>query len=267
MSDKTLPGKKILQVHTFLVYGFLYLPIIILVAFSFNSEPRSVSIKSFTLQWYYKLFQNIELLRALENSLKIGLIATLASTIIGTLAAMALTRYEFKGKPAIGGLVYMPMLIPEVVMAVSMLTVFVGVGVRLSLWTVILAHVGFCSAYVAITVKARLHGFNKTLEEAAQDLGADEWTTFKKVTLPLIFPGILAGGMLAFTLSFDDFVITFFNAGVGATTLPLKIYSMLKFGVTPEINAISTLMLVITFGFMIFFDIVQAKGQKKKAPV
>jgi spermidine/putrescine transport system permease protein len=143
-------------------------------------------------------------------------------------------------------------------MGVALLTCFVGLKIRLSLLTVILAHIAFCSSYVAVTVRARLHGFNRTLEEAAMDLGADEWTTFKKVSFPIIFPGILAGGMLAFTLSFDDFVITFFNAGVGSTTLPLKVYSMLKFGITPEINAISTIMLVITFTFVIIFNKLQS---------
>lgn len=263
MAEKTKIGEKLLKVHVCLMYGFLYLPIVILVLYSFNMASRGASFTGFTFEWYYKLFQNTELLRALENSLKVGVFATFFSTVIGTLAALALVRYDFKGKAFFDGAIFMPMLIPEIVMGVALLTIFMGVGIRLSLWTVILAHIAFCSSYVAVTVRARLHGFNRTLEEAAMDLGADEWTTFRKVTLPLIFPGILAGGMLAFTLSFDDFVITFFNAGVGATTLPLKIYSMLKFGVTPEINAISTLMLAITFLLMVLFDRIQSQEQKK----
>ncbi len=263
MPDRTRPGEKLLQFHTYLIYGFLYLPIFVLVLYSFNQAPRGASWQGFTLDWYFRLMGNGELLRALQNSLKVGLIATVFSTVTGTMAALALVRYDFRGKAFFDSAIFIPMLIPEIVMGVALLTIFVGVGVRLSLLTVILAHIAFCSSYVAVTVKARLHGFNRTLEEASMDLGADEWTTFRKVTLPLIFPGILAGAMLAFTLSFDDFVITFFNAGVGATTLPLKIYSMLKFGVTPEINAISTLMLTVTFVLMIVFDRIQAQQEKK----
>lgn len=263
MTQKTGLGENILRIHTFLVYCFLYSPIVILIIFSFNASNRTSVWKGFTIQWYRALFGNMEILRAIENSMKVGLTVTLLSTIVGTLAAMALVRYEFKAKRLFESAVFVPMLIPEVVMGVALLTVFVGMKIQLSLWTVILAQVAFCASYVTVTVRARLHGFNKTLEEAAMDLGADEWTTFRKITLPLIFPGVLAGGMLAFTLSFDDFVITFFNAGVGSTTLPLKIYSMLKFGVTPEINAVSTLMLVITFTFMIIFDRLQAMEARK----
>lgn len=254
MKEKTKLSEKILKLHSILVYCFLYAPILVLVIFSFNVARRNAVMTGFTLEWYYKLLQNADLLRSLENSLKVGIIATVFSTLIGSLAALALVRYDFKGKSLFNGAIFIPLVIPEIVMGVALLTCFVGLRIRLSLVTVILAHIAFCSSYVAVTVRARLHGFNRTLEEAAMDLGADEWTTFRKITFPLIFPGILAGGMLAFTLSFDDFVITFFNAGVGSTTLPLKIYSMLKFGVTPEINAISTLILVITFTFIILIN-------------
>jgi spermidine/putrescine transport system permease protein len=258
MKEKTRWSEKFLKLHTCLVYAFLYIPIIVLVVFSFNVSKRNAVWKGFTFDWYYQLMHNTELLRALENSLKVGLIATICSTIIGALAALALVRYDFKLKPVFESAIFVPLVIPEIVMGVALLTCFVGLKIRLSLLTVILAHIAFCSSYVAVTVRARLHGFNRTLEEAAMDLGADEWTTFKKVSFPIIFPGILAGGMLAFTLSFDDFVITFFNAGVGSTTLPLKVYSMLKFGITPEINAISTIMLVITFTFVIIFNKLQS---------
>lgn len=254
MKEKTKIGEKLLKIHSILVYCFLYAPILVLVIFSFNVARRNAVMTGFTFDWYIKLMQNADLLRSLENSLKVGVIATVFSTLIGSLAALALVRYDFKGKSLFNGAIFIPLVIPEIVMGVALLTCFVGLRIRLSLATVILAHIAFCSSYVAVTVRARLHGFNRTLEEAAMDLGADEWATFRKITFPLIFPGILAGGMLAFTLSFDDFVITFFNAGVGSTTLPLKIYSMLKFGVTPEINAISTLILVITFTFIILIN-------------
>jgi spermidine/putrescine transport system permease protein len=259
MASKTRPGEKILKAHAFLVYCFLYLPILILIVFSFNQSQRSTVWQGFTLHWYFSLLNNAELLQSLKNSLIVGFAATLTSTITGTLAALALVRYNFRGRSFFDGLVFLPMLVPEIVMGVALLTLFVGFGIRLSLWTVILSHVAFCSSYVAITVRARLQGFTRSLEEAAMDLGADEWATFKKVSLPLMSPGILAGAMLAFTLSFDDFVVTFFNAGVGATTLPLKIYSMLKFGVTPEINAISTIMLILTFMLMVLYDRVQGR--------
>lgn len=263
MKEKTRTGEIILKVHTYLVYCFLYTPIIVLVLFSFNTSQRNAAWQGFTLNWYFQLFQNTDLLRALENSLKVGLTSTLFSTAIGAMAAFALVRYDFKGKTLFDSAIFAPLVIPEIVMGVALLTCFVGLRIRLSLLTVILAHIAFCSSYVAVTVRARLHGFSRALEEAAMDLGADEWTTFKKVTLPIIFPGILAGAMLAFTLSFDDFVITFFNAGVGSTTLPLKIYSMLKFGVTPEINAISTIMLVLTFTFILILNRLQAGEEKK----
>ena len=265
MKEKTRLSEKLLKFHSILVYCFLYAPILVLVIFSFNTARRNAVLTGFTLEWYYKLFQNTDLLRALENSLKVGFIATLFSTLIGSLAALALVRYNFKGKSIFDGAIFVPLVIPEIVMGVALLTCFVGMKIRLSLLTVIMAHIAFCSSYVAVTVRARLHGFNRTLEEAAMDLGADEWTTFRKITFPLIFPGILAGAMLAFTLSFDDFVITFFNAGVGSTTLPLKIYSMLKFGVTPEINAISTLILVVTFILVIAINHLETR--EKMNPV
>lgn len=262
MKERTNIGEIILKIHSYLVYAFLYVPIVVLVIFSFNASRRNAVWKGFTLEWYYQLLHNQDLIRALENSILVGIISTIFSTVIGALAALALVRYEFRLKPLFESAIFIPLVIPEIVMGVALLTCFVSLKIKLSLLTVILAHIAFCSSFVAVTVRARLHGFNRTLEEAAMDLGADEWTTFKKVTFPLIFPGILAGGMLAFTLSFDDFVITFFNAGVGATTLPLKIYSMLKFGVTPEINAISTLMLTITFVFIIIFNRLQSRESR-----
>ncbi len=243
----------LLRVHALLVYAFLYAPIVVLVLFSFNSDQRNATWKGFTLHWYWRLFSDEAVHRALGNSLKVGLVATLVATLLGTMAAIGLSRHRFPGRGLVGGLVFIPLVVPEIVMGLSILTFFLTIRQTLSIYTVMLAHIAFCVSYVIITVRARLAGMDPSLEEAAADLGATPWQTFRLVTLPQILPGVISGALLCFTLSFDDFVITFFTAGVGAGTLPLTIHSMLKFGVTPEINAISTLMLVCTMTMMGLF--------------
>ena len=237
---------KALKLHVGFVYLFLYAPITVLVLFSFNKDKRNVNWSGFTLEWYQKLLTNEWLHRALWNSLKVGLLATLCAAVLGTLTALALTRYRFRGRSMVTALVFLPMAIPEIVMGTSLLTFFVGLGTQLSIATVVISHIAFCVGYCTATIRSRLQGSNFDVEEAAADLGATPWACFWLVTFPRILPAILSGCMLAFTLSFDDFVVTFFTAGIGAGTLPLKIYSMVKFGVTPEINAISTLTLLIT---------------------
>ena len=239
-----------LRLHALLVYGFLYAPILVLVVFSFNSDRRNAAWKGFTLHWYQALWTDETVRRALSNSLQVGLGATLVATVLGTMAALALSRYRFPGRSLVGGLVFLPLVVPEIVMGISILSLYLALHQRLSLVTVMLAHIAFCISYVTITVRARLAGMDPSLEEAAADLGASPWETFRLVTLPQILPAIVSGALLSFTLSFDDFVITFFTAGVGAGTLPLAIHSMLKFGVTPEINALSTLMLATTLTLM-----------------
>jgi spermidine/putrescine transport system permease protein len=233
------------------VYSFLYAPIVVLVLFSFNQSKRNAVWKGFTLDWYRQLFADTEVMTSFGKSLEIAGIATVMATIIGTMAALALSRYRFKGRDLVATSLYLPMVIPEVVMGVSILTFFVSMKVTLGLFTLILAHVAFCISFVTVVVNARLQGFNRVLEEAAADLGASPWVTMWKVTLPLILPGIVSGALLSFTLSFDDFVVTFFNSGAGTTTLPIKVYSMLKFGVTPVINCVSTLMILITFALVL----------------
>jgi len=240
------PSPYWLRLHALTVYLFLYAPIVVLVLFSFNADRRNSGWKGFTWEWYSKLMHDELLLRALFNSVKVACLSTLISSLLGTMAALALSRYQFRGREAVGALAYLPMMVPEVVMGIALLTFFIKMGIQLSIVTVVLAHVAFSVGYVTVTVRTRLAGLQGNLEEAAADLGATPWTTFRLITFPRILPGILSGSLLAFTLSFDDFVITFFTAGVGAGTLPLKIYSMLKFGVTPEINAISTIMLGTT---------------------
>ncbi len=250
---------RFLRVHVFGVYLFLYAPILVLVLFSFNSDHRNVNWKGFSLEWYGRLLQNEGLHRALWNSLQVAFAATLIASVLGTMAALALTRYRFRGRSAVTGLVFLPMAIPEIVMGTSLLTFFVGLGLRLSLATVIFSHIAFCVGYCTATIRSRLEGMSQDCEEAAADLGATPWQCFWLVTFPRILPGILSGALLSFTLSLDDFVVTFFTAGIGAGTLPLKIYSMVKFGVTPEINAISTLTLGITLVALLLFQRLQKK--------
>jgi spermidine/putrescine transport system permease protein len=225
------------------IFIFLYLPIIVLVIYSF-SGGRNVGVWSgFSTRWYAELLGDELLLSAFRVSLWVALWSTLISTVLGTLAAMALERYRFFGRLSFDTVLYMPIIIPDIVMALSTLLFFVTFAVPLSRYTILVTHVAFNIAFVAVVVRARLAEMDSSLEEAAADLGANAWTTFRRITLPILMPGIVSGALLAFTLSLDDFVITFFVAGPGSTTLPVRVYSMIKFGVTPEVNAISTLML------------------------
>jgi spermidine/putrescine transport system permease protein len=241
-------------------YLFLYAPIVILVVFSFNASRFVTSWGGFSFRWYGELFQNEAMATALKNSLIVAFASTFISTVFGTMVALVMERHQFFGKLAFDALLYLPIIIPDIAMAVMLLLFFVMSSIKLSLVTIVIAHVAFNISFVAIVVRARLVGFDRSLEEAAQDLGANELQTFWHVTLPLLLPGILAGALLAFTLSLDDFVITFFTAGVGSTTLPLRIYSMVKLGITPEINAISTLLLLASMMLVLVSLLLQRKG-------
>lgn len=254
---------RLLTLHGLAGYAFLYLPIIILVAFSFNAS-RYVSVwRGFTLRWYTVLLANEALGAAVRNSLIVGLTSTLVSTVFGTMVALAMERYRFRGKTLFDALLYLPIIIPDISMAVMLLLFFVMTRTPLGLPTIIISHIAFNISFVAVVVRARLAFFDLSLEEAAQDLYADEWQTFRRVTLPLIMPGILGGALLAFTLSIDDFVITFFTAGPGSTTLPLRIYSMVKLGITPEINALSSVMLLVSMG-LVFMSLALQKGSGRR---
>ena len=233
---------------TIAVLFFLYLPIIILIVNSFNASRFSTGWQGFSLKWYARLLHETEIWRAARNSLAIALGATALSVIFGTTAAFALHRFARSRLQRFHyGLVYTPLVVPEILMGISLLMAFAAAGIRLGFGTIFLAHVTFCISFVAMTVLARLQDFDFAVIEAAQDLGAGWGTTLRKVLLPLIAPGILAGALLAFTLSIDDFVITFFVAGPGSTTLPIRIYSMIKYGSPPLINALSTILLTVTF--------------------
>jgi spermidine/putrescine transport system permease protein len=237
---------------------------VILIIFSFNnSKFASANWKGFTFRWYAELFTNEAIGLALKNSLIISLSSTFISVIFGTMVALAMERYTFRGKLAFDSLLYLPVIIPDIAMAVMLLLFFVLVKMPLGRYTVIISHIAFNISFVAIVVRARLAQFDNSLEEAAQDLYANHWETFRRVTLPLLMPGILGGALLAFTLSLDDFVITFFTSGPGATTLPLRIYSMVKLGVTPEINALSSVMLLASFSLVFLSFFMQRGGGGK----
>lgn len=228
------------------VYLFLYAPIGVLIFFSFNSTRSTQVWTGFSTRWYGELLRDQSVLDALRTSLTVGVLATVIATVIGTLTALALARHRFRGQTFADSSIYAATVMPEIVVGVSLLVFFVAAGFRLGITTIVIAHVAFTISFVTIVVRARLSGMDRSVEEAAQDLGANPVQTFLRVTLPLILPGVMAGALLAFTLSFDDFVITFFVSGVGSSTLPLKIYSMIRFGVSPVINALSTVVLVAT---------------------
>jgi spermidine/putrescine transport system permease protein len=228
------------------VYAFLYAPIAVLVVFSFNASRLSASWDGFSLAWYGRLLDNPQILASLRNSLVAAAATTVLATAIGTAAALAFHRYRFRRQGVLDGLLTLPIVVPEIVMASSLLLLFASIGLHLGMLTIVLAHVAFSVSYAVVVVRARLAGFDRSLEEAAMDLGAGPWRTFWRVTLPGIAPGVLAAALLVFALSIDDYVITSFVAGVGSTTLPIHIYSMVRSGITPEINAISTVLLAAT---------------------
>jgi spermidine/putrescine transport system permease protein len=228
------------------VYAFLHLPLLVLVAFSFNDSKFSASWVGFTLDWYYRLLERPDIMRGLKASLIVGGVSTVVSAVLGTLVALALARYRFRGRTALEGFLYVPIVTPEIVVGISLLILFALAKIPLGLTTIIIAHVAFCLSFVVIVVLARLEGMDQNLEEAAMILGADEITTFWKVTVPQLWPGILSGALLAFTMSFDDFVITSFVSGPGSSTLPIVVYGMVRKNVEPSINAISTVILLAT---------------------
>ncbi|HEX3798484.1 MAG TPA: ABC transporter permease [Verrucomicrobiae bacterium] len=238
-----------LSVIAVVLYAFLYAPLVVVVLYSFNAARFGSGWTGFTTKWYGTLWENSLALSAAKNTLLLAVISTLIATLLGTMLGYGLDRFRFPGKTFFKWFLYVPIFIPDIVMAVALLLFYSLLRKWLSLFelglaTMVIAHVTFQIPFVAIVVRARLVGLDVALEEAARDLGANEWQTFTHVTLPLILPGILAGGMLAFTLSLDDFVVSFFTSGPGSTTLPILIYSSVKRGITPDINALSTLIVI-----------------------
>ncbi|MBL0289472.1 MAG: ABC transporter permease [Betaproteobacteria bacterium] len=246
------------------VYAFLYVPLVVVVVFSFNDSKLNAEWVGFTLDWYHKLFANAEMLHAAANSLLIAVVASALATVLGTMAGIAMHRFKSRLLPF---MTLTPVAMPEILLGVSLLIFFISVfgEESLSLLTVIIAHTTFCIGFVAIIVRSRLAGMDESIFEAARDLGATPWQTFRLVTLPLIMPGVVAGALMAFTLSIDDFVITFFTAGAGVPTLPLQIYTMIKIAVTPEVNAVSTLLMLLTLTMIVLAgkiapDVLRGKG-------
>ncbi len=239
-------GRFIFVSVTAFTLAFLYVPIIVLIVFSFNSARTGATWQGFTLDWYSKLFHNQRLLDAALRSLTIAAVSTAGAVVIGTATALAMERYRFRAKAAWDGLLYMPVIIPEIVAGVSLLLFFAAVDIERGFVTLVVSHIAFSMPFVYLTVRARLADFDPSVEEAAQDLGANEWVTLTRITLPLLMPGIISGALLAFTLSIDDFIISFFVTGKGWDTLPIYIWSQLKRGVTPEVNAVSAVLLVFS---------------------
>jgi spermidine/putrescine transport system permease protein len=239
---------------TVLVFLFLHLPILVLVVFSFNDSKFSVDWTGFTFNWYHRLLEPPDIMRGLRASVIVGVTSTVISAVLGTLVALALARHRFRGRTLLEGFLYVPIVTPEIVVGISLLILFALFKIPLGLTTITIAHVAFSVSFVVIVVLARLEGMDGTLEEAAMILGADEVTTFWKVTVPQLWPGILSGALLAFTMSFDDFVITSFVSGSGSSTLPIVVYGMVRRNVEPSINAISTIILLMTSALIYFAD-------------
>jgi spermidine/putrescine transport system permease protein len=241
--------RKFLGAFTALVLATLYAPIAVMTVFSFNESKSSIHWTGFTLDWYRKLAADTYVHDELWNTLKLAAVATVLSTVLGTVAALA-ARSAFRGKALYATLIALPVMVPDIVLAISMRSFFWWIGLDLSLLTAIIAHTTFNLSYVAIVVSARLQGLDRSIELAGQDLGASPVQAFWKVTLPAILPGVVSGAVLAFTLSFDDFVITYFTTGPRSGTLPMRIYSMVRFGVTPEMTALSTVILVVSLALI-----------------
>lgn len=245
--SEAAPEGRLLKVHIGLVYLFLYGPIAVLVALSFNKSGMPTAWGGFSTKWYLELVQNEAILSSVVNTLIVAVNSTIVSTAIGTLLALGLE--QGRRSTFLDGMVFVPMIIPDVVLAIALLSFYTLLNMTLGLHSIILSHIVFNIAFVCAVVRTRLTFFDKSIIEASIDLGASEWTTFWKVTLPVIFPGVLAGALLAFTLSVDEFIIAYFTSGAGraSTTFPMQIYAMIRFGVTPEINAIATIVVGVSF--------------------
>lgn len=247
MDIRRFPGTRL---ATWVFFLYLYLPIAILIALSFNANRSATIWTGFTTDWYFQVLNNADILSAAKNSLIVAVWATVIATTAATFAALGMARRRFKGQTAVAGALAMPLVVPEIVTAVATLLFFILVGIDLGLVTVIIAHTVFCVPFAYLPIRARIEGMDPRLGEAAADLYADEMRTFLRITLPLLWPGILAGAMLAFIISLDDFVITYFIAGAGATTLPVYIFGAIRIGISPEVNAISSLMLIVSVLFV-----------------
>ncbi len=239
-----------------IVYAFLYMPIIVLIVNSFNENRFGMRWDGFTTKWYQALMSNDSLMQAALHSINVAVFSASTATIIGSLTAVALFRYQFKGKAAVNGLLFVVMMSPDIVMAISLLALFLVLGAQLGFFTLLVAHVTFCLPFVVVTVYSRLNGFDVKMLEAAKDLGASEWVILKQILLPLAKPAVAAGWLLSFTLSLDDVIISSFVTGPTYEILPLKIYSMVKVGISPEVNALATVMLVVSLVLVVLSQLI-----------
>ena len=253
-------GRLLRNIFMFVVYAYLYIPIIILVTNSFNEDRYGLTWKGFSWNWYERLFNNDTLIQAAFHSVTIAFFAATLATIVGGLTAIALYRYRFRGKQAVSGMLFIVMMSPDIVMAVSLLALFMVVGISLGFWSLLLAHVTFCLPYVTVTIFSRLNGFDARMLEAAKDLGASEVTILRKIILPLALPAVVSGWLLSFTISLDDVVVSSFVSGVSYEILPLRIFSLVKTGVTPEVNALATIMIALSLGLIILSQLVTRKN-------
>ena len=245
------------------MFVFMYLPILVLSFYSFNKSPYSAGWQGFTLDWYGKLFSDDRILSALQNSMIVAGFAVGISAVLGTLMAVGLARYEFPGKKLYRGVAYLPLIIPDIAIAVATLVCLAAFAIPLSLWTIVAAHIVFCLAYVGLVVASRLSNLDPRLEEAALDLGATPTQAFIKVLLPQLMPGIVAGCLLAFVLSLDDFLIASFTAGSGYNTLPMEIFSRIRTGVKPDINALSVMLITVSAIAALVAELIRISGENK----
>lgn len=253
---------RALSGFSWLMIVFLYLPIAILILYSFNESRINAVWSGFTWKWYVSLFENRHVMQALSNSLTIGLISSVLATVLGTAASIGIKHYSLRWQNVVNGMIYLPIVIPEIMLGLALLVLFSQMQMDLGKATLVMAHTTFSIPFVMVIISARLADMGKELEEAAQDLGATPWQTMRYVILPLISPGIIAGFLMAFTLSLDDFIISFFVAGPNSTTLPLYIYGLVKRGVSPEVNALSTLLIVSTVLLVIIAEVFRRKDSK-----
>lgn len=247
-----------------LMFGFMYLPIVVLAVYSFNSSPYSAGWRGFTLSWYSQFFNDGQILLALQRSLVVAATAVAISALLGTLMAVGLARYNFPGKMLYRSTSYLPLIIPDIAIAVATLVFLTVIAMPLSLWTIVAAHIVFCISYIALAVSTRLNGLNPHLEEAALDLGASPVQSFILVLLPELMPGVVSGCLLAFVLSMDDFLIASFTAGNGATTLPMEIFSRIRTGVKPDINALSVVLILVSGLLFTIAEYVRYRGEQKR---
>lgn len=258
-------GERLYGLYIVLFYTFIYIPIAVSVVFSFNDQKKNTNWVGFTTEWWQQLFSDGDIWKVVGNTLIIAVMSTLLATIIGTLGAVGLVRHEFKGRQLLNSAVYIPIVIPEIVLAVALLCIYMKIGFPLGLWSIILGHTTLTLPFVVINVKSRLAGYDKSIEEAAMDLGADQKQTFFRVTLPMILPGIMSGSFLAFVLSLDNLAISNFVTGIKSTTLPLEIQSMLRSGISPEINALTTLIMLVVAGVYIICKVVIPRRLEAKS--